>query len=159
MNPTVMDSRWYVYHCHIRVGEQALPTLNKLAVVLEQFTHKYLGEVICSLQIRSHFVDTHVSIFDILPKEMPLDMEVLGAGGDALIGGKQECSVVVFEHTGMDAGAEGCGELQGERDFNQERADWEQGSHTLAESGVFGFESRKRDFGLKLRLPNQGATA
>ena len=89
MNPTVMDSRWYVYHCHIRVGEQALPTLNKLVVVFEQFAHKSLGEVICSLQIiRSHLVNTHVSILDILPEEMPLDMKILRAGGDALIGGK-----------------------------------------------------------------------
>ncbi len=33
----------------------------------------------------------------MVPKEMPLNQEILGLIGDALLGGKQQCAIVIFK--------------------------------------------------------------
>ena len=56
----------------------------------------------------------NVSITNMVPKEEPLNQEILVPVSDALLGSKQQCSVVVFK----DAAANGRLEVRWQSQFS-----------------------------------------
>ena len=64
---------------------QDLPTLNLFAKILKGFTGEPFGEIIGKLFGGSNLKNLNVSISNVMPEVVPLDMEVLGGGRDALV--------------------------------------------------------------------------
>ena len=79
------------------------PTLSKLSNALENFSVEALGKVVGQLVSSGNLEHFDISVADMVPEEMPLNQEVLGAVGNTLLGGKQQCAIVVFK----DAAANG----------------------------------------------------
>jgi hypothetical protein len=90
------------------------PSLGKLSNAFENFAvealGKVVGQLICGGNNLKHF---NVAIKNMVPKEVPLNQEILGLVGDALLGSKQQCSVVIFK----DAAANGRLEVRWQSQF------------------------------------------
>jgi hypothetical protein len=84
-----------------------LPTLNLLAKILKGSTGQSFGKVIRKLFFGINLLNLNISIGNMMPEVVPLDMEVLGAGRDALVRSKSESAVVVFKYGALDQGFEG----------------------------------------------------
>ncbi len=79
-------------------------TLGKLLNAFENFAVEALGMVVVGQLFRgSNLKRFDVSFANVVPKEVPLNQEILGPVSDALLGSKQQCSVVIFK----DAAANG----------------------------------------------------
>ena len=72
-------------------------------VVLEAIAGEALGEIVGTL-VTGLDLDCFELVI-VLPKQVPLHQEVLGATGDLMVGGKVEGRLVVFEHSGVNGRA------------------------------------------------------
>ena len=83
------------------------PTMHELSnVVLKGFSIESFGKIIGPLLFRVDFQHIDLTTLYMTPEEVPLNQEVLGAVGDSLFGGEEECSIVVFEDTTLNGGLE-----------------------------------------------------
>ena len=73
------------------------PTLSKLSNALEIFSVEALGKAVGQLVSSGNLEHFDISVADMVPEEMPLNQEVLGVVGNRLLGGKQQCAIVVFK--------------------------------------------------------------
>ena len=83
----------------------SLPALDQEAVVFEQFTRQGLGEVIGLLVEGVDLVDFELVL--VSPEPMPFIEKIAGAIGDAIVGRKVVCTLVVLERTGAYGGPDG----------------------------------------------------
>ena len=90
------------------------PTLGKLSNAFENFAVEALGMVVSQLIRSGNLKHFNVSITNMVTKELPLNQEILGPVSDALLGGKQQCSAVVFK----DAAANGRLEVRWQSQFS-----------------------------------------
>ena len=91
------------------------PNLSKLSNTFKDFAVEALGKIVGRLLIcggdLKHF---DVSIAILVPKEVPLYQEILHPVSDALLGSKQQCSIVVFK----DAATNGRLEVRWQSQFH-----------------------------------------
>ncbi len=73
------------------------PTLSKLSNAFENFSVEALGKVVSQLVCSGNLEHFDISVANMVPEEVPLNQEILGAVGDALLGSKQQCAIVVFK--------------------------------------------------------------
>ncbi len=73
------------------------PTLGKLSNVFKNFAVEAFGKVVGQLVSGRNLKHFDVSIANMVPKEAPLNQEILGPISDALLGSKQQCAVVIFK--------------------------------------------------------------
>ena len=57
------------------------PALSKLSNAFENFSIEALGKVVSQLVSGRNLEHFDISVADVVPKEVPLNQEVLGAGG------------------------------------------------------------------------------
>ena len=82
------------------------PALSKLSNTFENFSVEALCEKVGQLVCCGNLEHLDISVANMVPKEVPLNQEVLGPIGDALLGGKQQCSIVVLKNMATDGGLE-----------------------------------------------------
>ncbi len=74
------------------------PTLGKLSNAFKNFAVEALGKIVGQLICGGDLKHFNVAVANMVPKEVPLNhQEILGPVSDALLGSKQQCSVVVFK--------------------------------------------------------------
>ena len=73
------------------------PTLSKLSNAFENFSIEALGKVVSQLVSGRNLEHFDISVANVVPKEVPLNQEVLGAISNALLGSEQQSTVVVFK--------------------------------------------------------------
>ena len=61
------------------------PTLSKLSNTFENFAVETLGKIIGQLLSGRNLENFDITIANVMPEEVPLDKEVLGPIGDALL--------------------------------------------------------------------------
>ena len=67
-----------------RVMFDLLPSLDFVTDAFQNFLSQTLGEVVCQLISGSNSLNSDSSIFDMLPKEVPLYIEVFSPGSSTL---------------------------------------------------------------------------
>ena len=80
------------------------PTLSKLPNAFENFSVETLGEVVGQLVCGGNLEHFDISVANMVPKEVPLNQEVLGPIGDALLDCKEQSTIVVFKDAATDGG-------------------------------------------------------
>ena len=73
------------------------PTLSKLLNALKNFSVEALGKVFSQLVCGGDLKQFNISVPNVAQKEVPLNQDVLGADGNALLGSKQQSTIVVFK--------------------------------------------------------------
>ena len=79
------------------------PTLSKLSNALKNFSVEALGEVVGQMVSSGNLEHFNTSFANMVRDKVPLNQEVLGAVGNALLGGKQQCAIVVFKDAAANA--------------------------------------------------------
>lgn len=87
----------------MRFKDRVSPTLCELSNVFESFAVETLGEVIGQLVSCGDLQDLDVAVGDMVPEEVPLDLEVLGPISDALLGCEEQGAVVVLKDSAADS--------------------------------------------------------
>ena len=100
------------------------PTLSKLSNAFENFSVEALGKVIGQLVGCGNLEDFNVSIANMVPEEVPLNQEVLGAVSNALLGSKQQCAIVVFKDAATNGRLEVRWQSQFLADFAKKVTKW-----------------------------------
>ena len=75
------------------------PTLSKLLNAFKNFSVEAFSLIVHQLVGCGDLEHLDISIANVLPKEVPLDQKIPGSVGDALLGSKQQCSIVVLKDT------------------------------------------------------------
>ena len=101
------------------------PTLSKLSNAFENFSVEALGKVVCQLVCGGNLEHFDISVANMVPKEVPLNQEILGAVGNALLGSKQQCSIVVFKDAATNGGLEVRWQSQFLADFSKKVTKWQ----------------------------------
>ena len=89
------------------------PTLSKLSNTFENFSIEALGKVVSQLVSGCNLEHFNISVADVVPKEVPLNQEVLGAISNALLSSEQQSTVIVFK----DSAANGRLEVRWQSQF------------------------------------------
>ena len=79
--------------------------MDQESVVFEQFTRQGLGKVIGLLVERVDLVDFEFVLMS--PEPMPFVEKIAGAIGNAIVGRKIICTLVVLKRTGTHGGPDG----------------------------------------------------
>ena len=101
------------------------PTLSKLSNAFENFSIEALGKVVSQLVSGCNLEHFDISVADVVPKEVPLNQEILGPVSDALLGSKQQCSVVVFKEAAANGGLEVNWQSQFSADLTKKVTKWQ----------------------------------
>ncbi len=100
------------------------PTLSKLSNAFENVTVEALGKVVSQLVSGRNLEHFDISVADVVPKEVPLNQEVLAAISNALLGSKQQSTVVVFKDLAANGRLEVRWQSQFLADFSKEVTKW-----------------------------------
>ena len=101
------------------------PTLTKLSSAFENFSVEALGKVDCQLVCSGNLEHFDISVANMVPEEVPLNQEVLGAVGNALLGSKQQqCTIVVFKDAATNGGLKVRWQSQFLADLTKKVAKW-----------------------------------
>ena len=101
------------------------PTLSKLSNAFENFSVETLGEVIGQLVGGGNLEHFNISVANVVPKEVPLNQEVLGAVSNALLGCKKQCTIVVFKDSATNGRLEVRWQSQFFADFSKKVTEWQ----------------------------------
>jgi hypothetical protein len=82
------------------------PTLSKLSNAFENLSVEALGKVVSQLVCGGNLEHFNISVANMVPEEVPINQEILGAVGDALLGSKQQYAIVVFKNAATNGGLE-----------------------------------------------------
>ena len=85
------------------------------------------------------FVDGDFAVHNMEPEEVPLDLEVLRSTSDSLVGREEKGTVVVLEDTASNRAGNCLVHTDPGDKFNEQRSDWEDVAHGLAQRGVLSF--------------------
>ena len=102
------------------------PTLSKLLNAFENFSVEALGKVVRQLVCGGNLEHFNISVAHMVPKEVPLNQEVLGAVGNALPGSEQQCTIVVFKDSAANDRPEVRWQSQFHADFSKKVTKWQQ---------------------------------
>ena len=78
----------------------SLPSIHCFSVRLKLVSGERFGEVVSSLQIGWAPLNAEVSLIVLIPKPMPFDEEIFSSVGNAVIGSKVVCSLIILKHRG-----------------------------------------------------------
>jgi hypothetical protein len=138
-----------------------LPPLNQHAnTPLEGFMIEVLGKIIGPLFFYVDFQQSDLTIVHMMaPEEVPIHQKVLGAVGNLVLRGKEECSVIVLEDATPDSGFELGRKSKSFDDLTKHGSQWKKGAHGSAQCRVFRFKCRQRNLRLQLRLSGDGTSS
>ena len=105
------------------------PALSKLSNAFKNFSIEALGKVVSQLVSGCNLEHFNVSVADVVPKEVPLNQEVLGAICNALLGSKQQSTIVVFKDSAANGRLEVRWQSQFLADFSKKITKWQQSPH------------------------------
>jgi hypothetical protein len=112
-----------------------------LAKILKGFTGQSFSKVIRKLFLGIDLLNLNVAVGDMMPEVVPFHTKIFGAGRDALVCGKSESAVVVFEDGTLDGGFEGIAGLKNKHQLKDEFTKWKELPHGLAQGRVFTLKS------------------
>ncbi|KAI2498756.1 hypothetical protein MHU86_15712 [Fragilaria crotonensis] len=135
------------------------PTLSKLLNAFENFSVEALGKVFSQLVCGGNLKHFNISVANVVQKEVPLNQDVLGADGNALLGSKQQSTIVVFKDLASNGTLEVRWQSQFHADFSKKITKWQQSPHACTESRVLRFQCGQGDLCLQLRLPENWTTS
>ncbi len=135
------------------------PTLSKLSNAFENFSVEALGKIVSQLVSGCNLEHFDIAIANMVPEEVPLNQEVLGAISNALLGSEKQSTVVVFKDSAANGRLEVRWQSQFLADFSKKVTQWQQSPHACTESRVLRFQCGQGDLSLQLRLPENWTTS
>ena len=75
--------------------------------MLKDYTREAFSQIVSSLWIGVDPFNSNFAIFDVRPKEVQFDLEVLGSWSEALFSSKDESSIVIFKYGTVDGRGQG----------------------------------------------------
>ncbi len=145
----------YILRTHS--SHEPSPALVALPIAFERHAATHLGHVVGVLKFGRAIGDAKDTGNLVGPEPVKLDQEVLGAVGEAMVGGEIEGATVVFEDLCADRRLDIGWESKGAGDSLKETLDWQEGFESKGQRGIFRLQRGQRNLGLQLGLPDEGA--